>query len=169
MLAQMMTIRMGDVRTKLGTSYGVYAAIVAHNGPSAYQMGGTVDAPRAGESIKMMRDGVEMLRNDATFSPAEFVRARRKVLQELLGLSTVTEELVSELTRIASFGLEPTYYNTKLQQVAAASPILLKSLVASELNPNNEVVVVKGTREQLEKAFKDAGITDVKYVEPKLK
>ena len=116
-----------------------------------------------------MRNGVNMLRSDDSFSPVEFVRARKKVLQSLLGLSTVTQELAMRLTSMSKFGLAPTYYNTLLQQVAAASPILLKSMVASELNPNNEVVVVKGTREQLEKAFKDAGITDVKYVEPKLK
>ncbi len=164
-LAQMLTIRMGDVRTKLGTTYGVYANVATHIGPSAYQMGGTVDAPTAGASIKMMRDGVEMLRHNESFSNQEFVRARRKVLSQLLGLSTVTEELAGALAEIAAFSLEPSQYNTNLQQVAAASPILVKSIVAAELNPNNEVVVIKGTREQLEKAFRDAGINDVKYVE----
>jgi zinc protease len=168
-LTEMLNLRMGDVRFKLGATYGVYARLASHTGPSNYEMGGTVDAPRAGEAIKAMRDGVNMLRSDEGFSPVEFVRARKKVLQSLLGLSTVTQELAYRLTSMSKFGLAPTYYNTLLQQIAAASPILLKSMVASELNPNNEVVVVKGTREQLEKAFKDAGITDVKYVEPKLK
>ncbi|HPH64565.1 MAG TPA: insulinase family protein [Kofleriaceae bacterium] len=168
-LTEMLNLRMGDVRFKLGATYGVYARLASHEGPSNYEMGGTVDAPRAGEAIKAMRNGVNMLRSDDSFSPVEFVRARKKVLQSLLGLSTVTQELAMRLTSMSKFGLAPTYYNTLLQQVAAASPILLKSMVASELNPNNEVVVVKGTREQLEKAFKDAGITDVKYVEPKLK
>jgi zinc protease len=168
-LAEMLNLRMGDVRFKLGATYGVYARIATHQGPSNYEMGGTVDAPRAGEAIKAMRDGVNMLRSDETFSPAEFVRSRKKILQGLLGLSTVTQELAFRLSSMAKYDLPPTYYNTRLQQVAAASPVLLKMMVANELNPANEVVVVKGTREQLEKAFKDAGITDVKYVEPQIK
>ncbi len=168
-LTEMLNLRMGDVRFKLGATYGVYARLATHEGPSNYEMGGTVDAPRAGEAIAAMREGANMLRTDAGFSPVEFVRARKKVLQGLLGLSTVTQELAARLTSMSKFGLQPTYYNTLLQQVAAASPVLLKAMVAAELNPNNEVVVLKGTRAQLEKAFKDAGITDVKYIEPQLK
>lgn len=168
-LAEMLNTRMGDVRFKLGSTYGVYAYRQARKGPTAYQMGGTVDALRAGESIRAMRDGVQMLRTGGDQFNIDFVRARRKTISELLGMSTVTGELAANLSYISIFNLPATYYNTYLQQVAAVSPAQVRALIAKELDPNNEVIVVQGSRAQLDAAFRDAGITDVKIIEPDYK
>ena len=67
------------------------------------------------------------------------------------------------------FGLDINYYNTKLQQVAAVAPAQVKALMKSELDPNNEIIVVLGDRAHVEKTFTDAGIKDVKFVEPDYK
>ena len=168
-LAEMMNTRVGDVRFKLGSTYGVYAGRSTKKGPTAYQIGGTVDAPRAGESIAAMRAGMEMLRQGGEQFDIDFVRARRKILSRLLGESTVTGELAQRLGFIAMHDLQPSYYNTLLQQVAAASPAQLRAIIQKELDPNNEVIVLLGERKQLEKAFADAGIKDVKLVEPDYK
>ena len=171
-LTEMLNIRMGDIRFKLGATYGTYAGRDRRRGPSAYMMGGTVDAPRAGEALKAMRDGVNMLRCDKDCTDQfsiDFVRARRKVLTDLLGLSTVTSELAARLGSMAAFGLSPDYYNKLLQQVAAVSPAQVKLLIKSELDPNTEVVVAEEDRPTLTKAFADAGITDVKLIEPEYK
>jgi len=167
-LTEMMNIRMGDVRFKLGTTYGTYANRDSQRGPTAYEMGGTVDAERAGESMKAMRDGVDMLRKGEHFDE-DFVRARRKIMSNLLSASTVTRELVGRLGFIDRYNLPTTYYNTLLQQVAAVSTAQLKALIASELDPSNEVIVVLGDKKHLDKAFADAGIKDVKIVEPEYK
>lgn len=168
-LAEMLNTRMGDVRFKLGSTYGVYAGRSPRKGPTAYQMGGTVDAMRAGESIRAMRDGAEQLRQGGEQFDIDFVRARRKILSQLLGESTVTAELAARLGFIAQFGLQPGYYNTLLQQVAAVSPAQVRALLAKELDPANEVVIVLGGKAHLDKAFSDAGITDVKIIEPDYK
>lgn len=168
-LSEMMNTRVGDVRFKLGSTYGVYARRGTKKGPTAYQIGGTVDAPRAGESIAAMRAGMDMLRQGGEQFDIDFVRARRKILSNLLGESTVTGELAMRLGFIALHGLQGSYYNTLLQQVAAASPAQLRAMIAKELDPNNEVIVLLGERRQLEKAFADAGIKDVKLVEPDVK
>ncbi len=81
----------------------------------------------------------------------------------------MTGELAQRLGFMATFGLQPNYYNTLLQQVAAASPAQLRAMIQKELDPNNEVIVLLGERKQLEKAFADAGIKDVKLVEPDYK
>jgi zinc protease len=164
-LAEMLNIRMGDIRFKLGATYGTYAFRQPAMGPSAYWMGGTVDAARAGEALRAMRDGVDKLRAGDGFA-IDFVRARRKILTELLGESTVTAELGQRLMYISRYGLAPAFYNKLLQQVAAASPAQIRELIASELNPAFEVVVTQADKATLEKAFADAGITDVKLVEP---
>jgi len=164
-MAAMMNLRMEDIRFKLGSTYGTYAFRRAEVGPSEYLMGGTVDAPRAGESFKAMRDGIEKLRQGDGFD-IDFVRARRKLIEDLLGQATVSSELTVRLGRIARFNLPADYYEQLIKQIAAVSPAQVKMLIAKELDPKNEVVVCMADRPTLEKAFADAGIDQVKIVEP---
>lgn len=167
-LTTMLNDKMWDIRAKLGATYGTYARREARVGPSLYGLGGAVDAPRAGESLKAMRDGLDELRKGDKFDVA-FVRARRAIIQKLLGESTISSELANRLALIAKYRLDPNYYNSLLQQVAAVSLAQVKALLASELDPKNEVVVLLGDRGSVSKAFADAGITDVKLVEPEYK
>jgi zinc protease len=174
-LAEMLNIRAESVRFKRGSTYGLYFARQAHVGPSAYMLrggaavGGTMDAERAGESLKAIRDSLDDLRKgDAAFDE-DFVRARRKLISGLLGESTVTGELAMRLAAIAQFGLDPNYYNSLLQQIAAVSPAQIRALIATELDPRNEVVVALGDKAHLDRMFAEAGITDVKIVEPEYK
>ncbi len=173
-LSEMLNIRAADVRFKLGSTYGLGFARVPQIGPTSYMLrggavvGGTIDAERAGESIKALRESLDALRAGDHFAE-DFVRARRKILSRLLGESTVTVELAQQLGQIATYGLKPDYYNTLLQQVAAVSPAQVRALIASELNPSGEVLVILADRAHLDRTFADAGITDVKIVEPDYK
>ncbi|HEY0251633.1 MAG TPA: pitrilysin family protein, partial [Kofleriaceae bacterium] len=171
-LAEMLDERAENVRFKRGSTYGLYFRRNQHTGPSAYtlvggaQLGGTMDAERAGESIKAIRDSLDDLRKgDADFDQ-DFVRARRTLISKLLGESTVTSELAGRLGYIAIYNLDGNFYNTVLQEIAAVSPAQIRALIKSELDPNNEVVVVLGDKGHVEKTFSDAGIKDVKIVEP---
>ena len=131
-------------------------------------MGGNVDAPRAGEAIKAMRDGVEMLRAGTTFD-IDFVRARRALIEDLLAQSTVSSELAQRLATMARFGLKPDYYKQLVKQIAAVSPAQVRMLLTNELDPKGELIVCQGDRPSLEKAFADAGIDQVKLIEPDYK
>lgn len=164
-LAEMLNLRMGDIRFKLGSTYGVYAGRSPRVGPTAYQMGGTVDAPRAGESLKAMRDGIESLRQGVNFD-VDFVRARRALIENLLGQSTVSGEMVWRLGTIEMFGLQPNYYDQLIKQIAAVSPAQVKMLITKELEPKNEIIVCIADRPTLERAFSEAGLEQVKIVEP---
>ncbi len=174
-LSEMMNIRAENVRFKRGSTYGLYFARQPKVGPTAYMMrggaviGGTIDAERAGESIKALRESLDGLRqSDAEFDE-DFVRARRKLIGTLMGESTVTSELAQRLGFIAMYNLNGDYYNTLLQQIAAVSPAQIRALIKSELNPANEVIVALGDKAHLDKAFAEAGIRDVKIVEPEYK
>jgi zinc protease len=167
-LTEMINARMWDIRAKLGSTYGTYARRDVRLGPSVYDMGGAVDAPRTGEALKTMRQSLDDLRQGKDFD-LSFVRARRKVLQGLLGESTMTLEVAQRLGIIARYGLDPSYYNSLLQQVAAVSPAQIRALLAREVDPANEVIVLMGDRGSVTKAFAEAGIKDVKLVEPDYK
>jgi zinc protease len=167
-LTTMLNNRVADIRFKLGSTYGVQAGRVTQRGPSSYHVAGTVDADRAGESLKAMREFVDSLRKGERFDE-DFVRARRKVISELFGTSTVTSDLADSLAFISNYGLDAKFYNSLLQQVAATPTSLVKALIQNELSPQNEVVVIMGSKAQLDKAFKEAGIKDVKLIEPEYK
>ncbi|HEY1550085.1 MAG TPA: hypothetical protein VGG28_19795, partial [Kofleriaceae bacterium] len=170
-LASMLNQRTEDIRFKLGSTYGLYMSRQAHVGPSAYRLsgmarvGGTIDAERAGESIKAIRASFDALRNGEDFNK-DFVRARRKLISDMLGQSTVTYELADRLARVAEFGLGPDFYDKLLSQLGSVPPALVKALLKTELDPKNEIIVILGDKPHVEKAFSDAGITDVKFVEP---
>ncbi|HUS29806.1 MAG TPA: pitrilysin family protein [Kofleriaceae bacterium] len=173
-LTRMLGIRAEDIRFKLGSTYGLTFARQTKVGPTSYMLrggavlGGTIDAERAGESIKVLRESLDALRNGDSFDE-HFVRARRKLLQELLTESTVTGELAARLGKIAIYNLDPNHYNTLIQQIAAVSPAQVKALIKQELNPQNEVLIMLGDRDHLNKTFKDVGITDVKIIDPDYK
>jgi zinc protease len=164
-LTEMLDEEVRAVRIKLGATYGVYARRDARIAASAYHLGGAIDAPRAGEAIRTMRDRIDALRQGTGFDVA-FARARRKVVQRLLGESTQSAVLAARLGQIARFGLDAGYDNTLLQQTAALSTAQVKAVLARELDPAGEVVVALGDRAALTKAFADAGITDARLVEP---
>jgi predicted Zn-dependent peptidase len=177
-LAQMLNERMEDIRFKLGSTYGTYARHLTAIGPTAYGMGGDVDTARTGESLKAMREGIAILQHVGAGNGTkeemnqfliDFVRARRKLIQVLLGQSTVSSELARRLAFISRYDLPADYYNQTLQRVAAVSPAQVMALIASELKPETEIIVTKGTREGIEKTFTDAGIPSVKIVEPEYK
>jgi zinc protease len=177
-LGQMLNERMEDIRFKLGSTYGTYARHSNAVGPNSYGMGGDVDTARTGESLKAMRAGIAVLQHVAAGTATDdelsmfaidFVRARRKLVQVLLGESTVSEELARRLGFIAVYNLPPDFYNQLLQRTAAVSLAQLKMLITSELAPENEIIVTKGSRETIEKTFSEAGLTSVKIVEPEYK
>ncbi|HVV82483.1 MAG TPA: pitrilysin family protein [Kofleriaceae bacterium] len=164
-MTEMLNIRMFQIRTELGSTYGTYARRTGNLGPNAVVMGGSIDTPRAGESIKVMRQKIQGLREGVDFD-RDFATARRNVLKRLLSTSTVSGELANRLANIGRLGLQADYYDNLVKMVAAASPAQVKSLIARELKPENEVIVLKADRPSLEKTFADAGLTSVRLVEP---
>jgi len=167
-LTAMLNEQMGQVRTKLGASYGTSASRNARLAASSYHLGGAVDAPRAGEALRAMRNGIDALRSGTDFD-AIFVRARRKVVQELVAGSTISSVLASRLGQIARYHLDPSYDQDLLRQAATLTPAQVKQLLARELDPHTEVIVLLGDRAAVSRAFADAGITDARLVVPDVK
>ncbi|MDQ3337705.1 MAG: hypothetical protein M4D80_21295 [Myxococcota bacterium] len=154
------------VRETLGATYGINARRVDRRGPSYYEIAGTVDAPRAGEALEALRTSIDSLRAGTDFD-VDFVRARRKIVRDLLGEANTSAVLAQRLARIGAFELPPNYYSTLLDQVAAVSPTQVKAVIANELDPKLEVVITLGERATIDKAFADAGINDVTIVDAK--
>jgi len=167
-LQGMLNLRMAKIRSELGSTYGAYARRTTRVGPSFYVMASGIDVERAGESIAKMRSEVDELRKGNGFD-LDFVRSRRIVLRRLLGQSTESYALAGRLAQIAGYSQAPNYYETLTKHVAAVTPAQVKALLASELKTTNEVVVCLAAKDKLEKAFTEAKINVVKYVDPNQK
>ncbi len=165
-LVEMLNGRLWKIRSELGVTYGTYAFQQSMVGPSAYGMGGSVDANRAGEALAAIRDKIDSLRRGDDFD-AEFARARHVVMNRLLAESTDSISLAQRLSRIATFNLPPDYYDQEVKEVAQVTPDQVKALIAKDLKPEYEVLGCMADRETLNKAFAEAGIEKVNYVEPK--
>jgi len=164
-IAEMLSIEAKAIREQLGATYGFSARRDGRRGPSRYVIRGSIDAPRAGEALKALRTRIEALRNGDDFD-ATFVRARRKVAQNLLDESSASFDLAMRLATIAAYNLPDDYYEKLVRQVAALTPTRTKALIATELAAKGEVVVATADRPTLVAAFEAAGITDYKIVEP---
>jgi predicted Zn-dependent peptidase len=167
-LRHMLDEQMRRIRTEMGATYGVQVRRDARTSASAYHIESAVDAPRAGEAIRAMRAGIDALRSGSDLD-ALFVRARRKVVQELLNGSTVSSELARRLGENSRFGLGPSFDNELLRDTAALTPEQIKQLIARELEPRSEVIVLLGDRAAVTQAYAAAGIDDARFVVPDLK
>jgi zinc protease len=165
-MLEMLNTRLFQIRTELGSTYGTYARKTNNRGPNGYLMGGGVDAARAGESLKAMREKIEGLRQGENFD-ADFAQARRAVLKRLLAQSSDPTSLARRLTSIASFGLAPDYSDQQTKLTAAVSPAAVRALIKAELKPEDEIIVCKADRATLTKAFAEAGLDKFDLVEPK--
>ncbi len=157
-LTEMMSERASALREKLGSSYGTRAGYDTRLGTGMYVISGPVDAERAGESLKVLRDSIADLHKGGGTFQEEFVRARRQVLEELLTNATDSRTLAFQLANIAMHHLGLDHYDKLIRQVANMTPEEVMLLVAAELKPELEVVEILGPREAIEKAFREAGI-----------
>ena len=165
-LSRMLRSRMDKVRATLGSTYGIQAGWQARLGPSAYFVGGTIDSLRAGETVKFMRKMIDELRAGEDFA-AGFAEARRATLKALLAESSESFALVGRLSTLAAFNQEPSSHDELARQVASLAMDAVKQVMATDLDPNKEIIAAQGDREALEKMFAEAGLNSARFIEPK--
>lgn len=166
-LTELINIRLADVRQKLGASYGVYSRWQPSIGPTRYTMGGDVDIRRAGEALSAMRAGIAEVRTGYEGFEADFVHARRKVIQRLLGQTSASEAVARRLDVLARYDLPTDHDNKLLRRVAVTRPIQVAALAQKELRPDREVIVCTADRDTLSQVFAQAGLEGARLVEPK--
>lgn len=94
-VAEMLDEASADVRDELAASYGVHAALLEHRLGSTIVLAGDVDADRAGEVAKLLRERLARLPSD----PALFVSARRRVVANLRSIDTSAAGLAERFVR----------------------------------------------------------------------
>ncbi len=163
-LREMLNLRMADIRTRLGSTYGIYASLSQRVAANHYRMGGNVDIRRAGESLAAMRKGIADLRRGKNLT-SDFVKARQRVLQRLLKQPESSGEIVAQITNIAAFDQALNYQETLLQTVNATSVAQIKAFIIKELNPRREIIAVLADKKTIAKTFVTAKLPSPTYVD----
>jgi predicted Zn-dependent peptidase len=109
-----------------------------------------------------MRAAVDGLRRADGFLD-DFVRARRRVLEQLLAHANDSAALAAELVQTVELGQGPEAADQLRRDVGALSPRDVIKLVNTELAPDGEVIVGVGPRKDLERMFGGAGLKNVRY------
>jgi len=164
-LSMMLNERMGKMRTILGSTYGARAGIGTNLGARAYQLGGSFDSMRVGESLAAMRKEIDALRNGADFNVG-FAKARRALLKQQMTESGETYALAGRLGFLAKYGLPADAYDRLSEAVATLTPDKVRAVMLDDLKPGNEVVGIFADKATLEKSFAEAGIENPTIIEP---
>jgi zinc protease len=163
-LETMLSMRVSAVREDLGASYGASATDHTHVGPGMLVIDSEVDAARAGEALATLRKAVRSLRDDEGFAE-DFVTARRAVVEGLLADIDSSSRLTAHLAFLARHGKDGAWRDALVSKVATLTPDAVKEYAAGVLADEQEVLVCQGTRTQLERSFKAAGVTGMRWLD----
>jgi zinc protease len=163
-VAEMLNSRMSVVREGLGASYGMHAGFLPGDGPGYFEVYGSVDRLRLGEALAEITRGLEQLRSGKGFD-VDFVYARRRVAQRLIGSLTSIEGANRQLTFIAEHRLSAEFLADLVQGVAKVRPDDVRGLIRTALSVDAQVVVCYGAVDAIRSAYESLGVSEVEVLE----
>lgn len=162
-LGELVKERMSSLRHTLGATYNVSVRQSARQGPGIFLIQSSVDRERSGESLRALLAALDEMRTGQI--TAAFVRARRRVLFRILADMRHSERVADQLEREAAHGLSERHTETLGARVAGLKVTELRRVIARELAPEHQVVLVRGQRASVEAAFQAAGIARYRVIE----
>ena len=153
----MLNVRAEDVRSSSARRTASPSARQPKVGPTAYMLrggavvGGTIDAERAGESIKALRDEPRRAPQGRALRRGLRARAPQASSSDLLSESTVTASSLrgsADRDLTVSTPTTTTRCSSRCRRVAGAGPRLI-----ARANPANEVMVMLGDKDHINKTF----------------
>lgn len=163
-LGELVEERMSSLRSTLGATYGVSVTQSAKEGPGIFLIHSSVDRERSGESLRALLAALDEVRTGSIATA--FVRARRRALFQLLADARHSERVADQFEHAIARRQRDLFYPQKLAaRVAGLRVGELRRVLARELAPEHQVVLVRGQRASVEAAFQAAGIAGYRVIE----
>jgi hypothetical protein len=154
----MLRSRLGEVRTRLGASYGIQTAYRWTAAGDMITVDGYVDADRAGEALRLMLADLDGVRaGDAGFT-ADFIRARRAAVARTLADPMQSGVVADQLEATVTHHLPIDAAAALPAAIAATTPAGARDVIAADLRPARMVVLLSGRPDDLAAAFTAAGV-----------
>lgn len=148
-VAEMLAELAGEIRLRLGASYGVHAGIVEARDASTYVVSGDIDAPRTGDALALLVGELAQLRAGGDAVVARFATARDHLLLQL-ARGGDARELAGRVIE----GRMPA------AEIAGVSYPQVIAAIA-ELDLSRGVVALQGPTADLAKGFAALGVQPV--------
>lgn len=163
-VAEIVRSRLGEVRTRLGASYGITVGYDLTDAGDVLVIDGRVDPDRAGQILRSIQADLDGVRTGDDSLVADFVRARRAVLERALAdpvkSATATDRL--EAAVVNHLGLDEAA--ALPDAVAATTLAQARVVIGEDLQPARMVVLLSGQPTDTTAAFASANVPNVRTV-----
>ena len=137
--ARILNARLLSLREDRALTYGIQADYEPRRGPGLWSIEGEADAARAREAAAALRAILDQLHADPRAIAADFVLARRELVNELLVESADPRAVLGQLAFIAEHQLAPDFYAQLIERLANATIAQVARVIEQELDPRAAV------------------------------
>jgi zinc protease len=162
--AEIIERRLDRLRVRFGSTYGVHASIASRPGPGLLSISGLIDSDRAADTFAAMHEQLARLRRGDDELAADFVRARRKVLEQLLARPGDSSSIAAELDFALSHGLPVDHYDRIADQVARMTLSSFRPQLSGILALERAVTYARGPRAKVTALYGAVGATAIRWL-----
>ena len=146
MLSEILSAKLAALREEDALSYGFSAGYAPRVAGGLWRISGKVPVARAAEAARLVARTLEDLRASPDAYRAEFVHARRKLVQALAGSTADSGAVLGRLVLIERFGLARGFFDQLLSEIARLQIAEVHAFLTSELAADRQVFGAFGPR-----------------------
>lgn len=150
--AAMLNSIANDVRHQLGASYVFAGGLDEMRASASYVLGGWIDPTRASDVVRLLRDRLQELREDADAAARAFIVARGRVVAQLASLTGSASKLAARAETDIELG-RPVLSDLDTAREVQALTLAQITPLFSDLDLARAAVFMRGPEEPVRAAF----------------
>jgi len=156
-MVELVRQRMASLRLKLGSTYGTQVGLQSNRGPGVLSIVADVAPDRYAKTLELALSTLGELHAGEGIE-ADFVRARRAVLSQVLARQANSSSVADELTAAVGAELPLDFYDRIAGLIAEVTVADVRAVLRDELAPDRAAIVGEGQLSVIEAGFRAAGI-----------
>jgi predicted Zn-dependent peptidase len=145
-LSEVLTAKLATLREEDALSYGFSAGYAPRVAGGLWRLSGKVPVARAAEAARLIERTLDAMRASLDAYRAEFVHARRTLVEALAGSAADSSAVLDRLVLIERFGLAPGYFDQLLSEIARLRIDEMHAFLTTELASGRQVFGAFGPR-----------------------
>lgn len=158
-IAEMINLACEGARSELGASYGVQAGFLQATQGGRYLVKGSIAPARSAQAIKLLRSRIAALGDGSVQSKRWFIEARRRVAAKTTTQFDSAAAVLDALTEAVVLRHPVSSLPQQIERTAALTYQDVAAVIATELAPAAEVLVISGNKTTVNEIFTALGRT----------
>jgi predicted Zn-dependent peptidase len=155
-LQAVLDARLSSLRQERALSYGFSASYTPRVAGGMWRLTGKVNRARVAEAVRLLLGILAEMRASSDSFRTEFVHARRKVVEAMVGSGSDSGAVIERLTLMERFGLDRRFFSGLVGEVARLRIDDLHAFLLRELAVDRQVFGAFGPRAAAEEAVRAA-------------